>query len=466
MGSSTGRIEANYIGLAADGSPLPNQVGVRVKGSTVGSATIGGTIAQARNVISGNTGVGIQNDVVVGFDRTIDQFLPTYILGNFIGVAADGIAPLGNGGDGIIADGPAAFIGGIMPGQANVIAYNGGNGVTVAIDPNQLGSGQKTTIRGNAIYANAKLGVDLGNDGVTSNDPGDPDAGANALQNFPLFTAASSDGASTLISGSFNSAAGVTCTLDFYSAPAADPLGAAQGRSYLGSASVTTDAAGNAVFVVSLSVPTLPGQVVTATATSAASATSEFSSPLWISLPGDANRDRAVDFQDLALLAQNYNTTGRTWSQGDFTGDGSVDFLDLAKLAQNYNTSLTGTPAPGAALDFQAAVAAAFAATAESTKVTVKPKPEAAAKAKPVIVEKPKPPVIRKPITSPAARPPAAKAVVARPLANSVFGMKAIKRFKASAKCLPENTGNSEAQLPTRCGGGVCGRWAFWGGWA
>jgi probable HAF family extracellular repeat protein len=55
---------------------------------------------------------------------------------------------------------------------------------------------------------------------------------------------------------------------------------------------------------------------------------------------GDANADGAVDFLDLAKLAQNYNTTSGalTWEQGDFNGDGSVDFLDLAALAQNYNT--------------------------------------------------------------------------------------------------------------------------------
>jgi probable HAF family extracellular repeat protein len=54
---------------------------------------------------------------------------------------------------------------------------------------------------------------------------------------------------------------------------------------------------------------------------------------------GDANADGAVDFLDLAALAQHYNTSGSlVWEQGDFNGDGSVDFLDLAALAQHYNT--------------------------------------------------------------------------------------------------------------------------------
>jgi CSLREA domain-containing protein len=63
-------------------------------------------------------------------------------------------------------------------------------------------------------------------------------------------------------------------------------------------------------------------------------------------LPGDANHDNKVDFNDLVALAQNYNMTGgKTWEQGDFTGDGNVDFNDLVLLAQNYNTG-TAASAP------------------------------------------------------------------------------------------------------------------------
>ena len=62
-------------------------------------------------------------------------------------------------------------------------------------------------------------------------------------------------------------------------------------------------------------------------------------------LIADANDDAAVDFNDLVILAQNYNTLTpdpdhpRVW--GDFNCDGSVDFLDLTLLAQLYNMTLT-----------------------------------------------------------------------------------------------------------------------------
>jgi hypothetical protein len=36
-------------------------------------------------------------------------------------------------------------------------------------------------------------------------------------------------------------------------------------------------------------------------------------------LAGDANRDRKVDFTDLAILAQSYNTAGRDFTRGNFS---------------------------------------------------------------------------------------------------------------------------------------------------
>jgi len=84
-------------------------------------------------------------------------------------------------------------------------------------------------------------------------------------------------------------------------------------------------------------------------------------------LAGDANRDRTVDFNDLVVLAQHYNTgSGElTWADGDFTGDGAVDFNDLVFLAQNYNTSL---PAAAPATFAVAAPATASAVAAPTPK--------------------------------------------------------------------------------------------------
>lgn len=59
-----------------------------------------------------------------------------------------------------------------------------------------------------------------------------------------------------------------------------------------------------------------------------------------VTLKGDANLDRAVTFDDLLSLAQNYGTASAVdWAQGDFNLSRSVTFDDLLALAQNYGAT-------------------------------------------------------------------------------------------------------------------------------
>jgi len=82
---------------------------------------------------------------------------------------------------------------------------------------------------------------------------------------------------------------------------------------------------------------------------------------------GDANLDGTVNFSDLVLLAQNYNSlAGKTWFSGDFNYDGAVSFPDLVLLAQNYNQPVPGEAISGASALFEADLAQAFAAVQES----------------------------------------------------------------------------------------------------
>jgi hypothetical protein len=67
-------------------------------------------------------------------------------------------------------------------------------------------------------------------------------------------------------------------------------------------------------------------------------------------------------------LAQSYNTSGKTWFSGDFTYDGAVDFNDLVLLAQNYNQAVPGALAVDSA-SFNADLARAFASVPEPSGV-------------------------------------------------------------------------------------------------
>jgi hypothetical protein len=86
-------------------------------------------------------------------------------------------------------------------GPCNAIAFNSlpGTGYDgVRLLP---GTGTGNLIIGNATYSNASLGIDLGADGVTPNDLGDGDTGANELQNFPELFAAYGTQSSITIEG-------------------------------------------------------------------------------------------------------------------------------------------------------------------------------------------------------------------------------------------------------------------------
>ena len=197
----------------------------------------------------------------------------TTIQGNFIGTDVTGTAPQPNGVNGIEISplSPNTTVGGTGIGAGNVIAFNGANGV--AIQDDSAGN----LIRGNSIFSNGLLGIDLGADGVTPNDPGDPDTGANVRQNFPVLTSAGSSAGMTTITGALNSTLDTLFTLEFFVSPACDASGFGEGQTPIGTAMVMTNAAGDAPINVTLPVTVPPGQVITATATNPTNSTSEFS---------------------------------------------------------------------------------------------------------------------------------------------------------------------------------------------
>jgi len=151
-GSSGNVVAGNYIGTDATGNTrMPNNIGVSIE---YGSENIiGGSTEAERNVISGNAHSGVRISFGDG----------NIVVGNYIGVGADGDTDLHNHpGVEIIEHSENNTIGGIADGEGNLIAFNWGEGVRVE---DSIATGN--TIRGNSIHSNDEKGIGLVDGGNT-----------------------------------------------------------------------------------------------------------------------------------------------------------------------------------------------------------------------------------------------------------------------------------------------------------
>lgn len=321
--SSGNAVDNNFVGSDVDGLlPLANSDGgvfVMASGNLIGTT--------AGNVISGN--------MLHGVRITEDTSTNNVIQNNLIGVDVTGRAPLGNQAHGIFMEAPMNMIGG-PAGTGNVIGSNGGDGIHFAgavtfnniIQSNLIGTSDTfgthdlgnglagirfdaagphvvgslvgidlgntiafngregvavvdsvniTILGANSMFRNNLLGIDLAVDGVTANDFGDPDGGANFLQNYPIIHRVVSGAASTTFRVRLNSTPGNDYVLEFFSSPACDPSGHGEGTDFVGSIIVTTNGIGNASATVTFPVVTDPASAFTVTATGEGGNTSEFS---------------------------------------------------------------------------------------------------------------------------------------------------------------------------------------------
>ncbi len=123
--------------------------------------------------------------------------------------------------------------------EKNNFEENGGPAITVL-------NGVRNTFRNNVMPAeslgwehNTGLGIDLGNDGVTFNDVGDTDSGANNLQNFPIFQ--SDDKVKRILKGTLNGQPNSTFTLEFFSNTSCHASGYGEGEKSLSLLTIATD---------------------------------------------------------------------------------------------------------------------------------------------------------------------------------------------------------------------------------
>jgi hypothetical protein len=272
-------VQGNYVGLNAAGTTaIANSTGIAILSGS--NNTIGGTSIGAGNVVSGNGNNGVN---IAGDPELVGDGTGNLVQGNLIGTNATGTTGVGNGGMGVqISLGAVGnTVGGSASGAANTIAFNGGNGVLIEDHPE--GDCDRNLISRNSIHSNGALGINLWNsvapDGVTPNDLFDSDTGGNRLQNFPVVSSANSNAGLTsiTISGSLSSSIMATYTIELFSSPGCDASGNGEGKTFLGTATVTTNRFGGGTFTVTLAKSVAPGNVITATATDLLSNTSEFS---------------------------------------------------------------------------------------------------------------------------------------------------------------------------------------------
>jgi surface protein len=147
-------VQGNLIGTNVAGvTTIGNgQSGVEIQNAP--GNTVGGTVPEARNVISGNKkGIYISSAAATG----------NFVEGNFIGTDVTGSQDLGNTVEGVWINRTSDnTIGGSVSGAGNVISGNGGDGVVIVGIVSIPASGNR--VEGNYIGTDATGLTALGND--------------------------------------------------------------------------------------------------------------------------------------------------------------------------------------------------------------------------------------------------------------------------------------------------------------
>jgi parallel beta-helix repeat protein len=325
VGGSGTLLIADLVGTNVLGTQAVPNGGHGISIENSANNTVGQPVSGQGNVVSGNGGSG--------FSITGALSTGNVVRNTVIGLNLSAGGPLPNSGHGVYIQGASAnTIGGSALTSSNRIAGNVGAGVAIL-------SGSSNRIRLNLIYSNGRLGIDLDRDGslpldgVSFNDPGDVDGGANALQNFPVLTAATS----TTVSGTVRGIPGRTYIIDLFGSSGCDTAGFGEGTAFEGTSNVTTDGSGVATFLMGF--PSVgAGTVFAATATDNVTGnTSELSQCIavshvpvdtltlfnpaqgWVALIGSP-----VDFPPLDAY-ETYVATAPVqgqWVMGDWNGDG------------------------------------------------------------------------------------------------------------------------------------------------
>jgi CSLREA domain-containing protein len=252
---SESEICSSWIGLGLDEESLGGSIGIKVSSGSSGNQ-IGVECGEnfAPDVIGGNSAWGIE-----------DEGLETEVENTRVGITQGG-AEASNvaGGIWLKEAGHGAEIGGGP--RPNVIAYNGNTEVNSGAGILVETPGSQVAIRGNSIFANAGLGIEV----LPEEGQAPPEATLESVT--PV------NGDEVQVTGTLIGNDGEKVALDLFANEACDEGGAGEGKTYLGSGEVVGTGL-PAPFSTDIQT-TIPARetVVTATATGVTEhATSEFS---------------------------------------------------------------------------------------------------------------------------------------------------------------------------------------------
>jgi titin len=184
---SSNLVEGNFVGTDSTGAVrLGNVFGLSVGGS---NNLIGGTTAEARDLISGNLfGLGVGG-------------VANRVQGNFIGTDLTGTRALAN--DGGVGVGGPNLIGGTEPGAGNLISGNTGTGVTVSTGATVQGNYIGTDVTGTQALGN-RIGVAFEGSSMSTTLVGGTEAGAgNLISGNSLYGLISSTSGRNVIQGNY-----------------------------------------------------------------------------------------------------------------------------------------------------------------------------------------------------------------------------------------------------------------------
>ncbi|MDB9313625.1 S8 family serine peptidase [Spirulina sp. CS-785/01] len=340
-------IQGNYIGTDVTGTKLGRNGGNGIYMASSSGNLIGGATSNARNIISGNESYGVS--------IYSSKWQKNFVQGNYIGTDITGKKDLGNNKYGVVIGSSSNnVIGGINPGEGNIIAYNGWDGVRIK---NNNATTINNSVLSNSIFGNKYSGITLGKyfNQSLQNDEKDIDEGENHLQNHPNLVSVNLAENSIEINGNFNSTPNKKFRLEFFGNPNND----GEGKNFLGSQKVTTDSNGNANFNIFLS-NVAADRFVTATATDSQGNTSEFSNAIRIvGTPNNSPTLTNIDLLSGVVGNQpfkiNYEDLLAASNAADTDGD-KISFLiqsvNSGTLTKNGKSVISGvtTLSPGEVL--------------------------------------------------------------------------------------------------------------------